>query len=644
MDDSQAHLAVHDESPAQILDALRSQRLRVAEILARRRERLGIAEREITGRLETLIRRIDALAAVSPADDPDAGRSAEDAGRRQRELELESALRQKEEELADLRARQQSWTEESRRLRDAVQQREAAARESAAELESLRGTCADLEARLAGLQQRHRELTAAHAEASAQLAEQAGVREQLEKLRQREQALQAGQREKDDEIAGLRGERDRLAQEVRRATENAERAQAELAAERTARDALRGECEELRSRLAGLQQRHHELAAQHQQMITARDEALAALSAVETRLEELRGQAQSARVELETLRAEVQTLRQREAIWAEKEAAAERMRAEADALRQTLRAMESEKEELCRAEESLRRELRQREEDVRDLKERQAELTAEYESERRRWTSQWNDRESQFAALIARCEELEAQLERAGTGTPIAPPDEELSRRYELAMQDLREWRLRCAELEKKLAEAESRQAQALASASSVASGGVLNWEIEKQRILAALEAEGDADDEERRTAHLKIQDVVKKTEAALADKDREIAELRSLLENQAANIGSMAVGAAALGQFLEQDEIIRQQREHLRALEEEWKEKLRQAELDISRERAKIARERAALEEQQRRLNELVHERDEAKSGGDAKGKSQRGRWLSRLGLASEENAEGGK
>ncbi len=320
----------------------------------------------------------------------------------------------------------------------------------------------------------------------------------------------------------------------------------------------------------------------------------------------------------------------------EKQAAAEKLRAEADALRQTLRALESEKDELRRAEESLRSELQQREEEIRALTDRQAELRTEYETERRQWAAQWNDRESQFAALIARCEELEAQLERAGTGTPAAPSDEELSRRYELAMQDLREWRLRCAELEKKLSEAESRQAQAPTSAPS---GGVMNWEIEKQRILAALEAEGDEDDEERRTARLKIQDVVKKTEAALADKDREIAELRSLLENQAANIGSMAVGAAAIGQFFEQDEIIRQQREHLRALEEEWKEKLRQAELDISRERAKIARERAALEERQRQLNDLLQERDETKSGGDAKGKPQRGRWLSRLGLASDEN-----
>lgn len=651
MDDSQAILPVQEESPERILDALRSQRLRVAALLARRRERLSIAEREISGRLESLIRRIDASAAAFPGDETAAGTVQEDDGPRPRELELESLLRQKEDELAGLRAERQAWAEESRRLREAVEHRETAARAMAAELEALRERSADLEARLAGLQQRHQELAAAHAEASSQLAEQAAIRDQLEKLRQREKSLQTALLEREDAVAKLRGECDHLAQETRRAAEEAERARAESAAQRDAHEArnrecegLRSECEELRSRLTSLQQRHQELAAQYQQTLTERDEAVAALAAAETRLEELRGQALSARGELEALRIEVQSLRQRESLWAKNEEEAGRLRAEAEAVRQSLRALEREKEELLRAEESLRRELRQREEEVHTLTDRQTELTEEYEADRRRWTSQWNERESQFAALLARCEELEAQLERSGTTEPAAPPDEELGRRYELAMQDLREWRLRCAELEKKLAEAESRQAQAAVAAASAPAGGILNWEIEKQRILAALEAEEDEGDEESRGRHLKIQEVVRKTEAAIAEKDREIAELRGLLENQAANIGSMAVGAAALGQFLEQDEIIRQQREHLRQLEEEWKEKLRQAELEISRERAKIARERAALEERRRQLDELAGDRDETKSGGETKGKSHRGRWLSRLGLTSDEDAAGGK
>ncbi|MGQ9915254.1 MAG: hypothetical protein ACUVQQ_13005 [Thermogutta sp.] len=644
MDDSQANLPLHEESPERILDALRSQRLRVSALLARRRERLSIAEREISGRLESLIRRIDASAAAFPGDGMAAGTAQENDGPRPRELELESLLRQKEKELADLRAERQAWAEESRRLRDAVEHRETAARAMAAELEAMRERSADLEGRLAGLQQRHQELAAAHAEASSQLAEQAAIRDQLEKLRQREQNLQTALLEREDAVVKLRGERDHLAQETRRAAEEAERARAESAAQRDAHEARNRECEELRSRLTSLQQRHQELAAQYQQTRTERDEAVAALAAAETRLEELRDQALSARGELETLRIEVQSLRQRESLWAKNEEEAGRLRADADALRQSLRTLEREKEELLRAEQSLRRELRQREEEVHALTDRQTELTEEYEADRRRWTSQWNERESQFAALLARCEELEAQQERSGTTEVAASADEELQRRYELAMQDLREWRLRCAELEKKLAEAETRQAQAAVAAATAPAGGILNWEIEKQRILAALEAEEDEGDEESRGRHLKIQEVVRKTEAALAEKDREIAELRGLLENQAANIGSMAVGAAALGQFLEQDEIIRQQREHLRQLEEEWKEKLRQAELEISRERAKIARERAALEERRRQLDELAGERDETKSGGETKGKSHRGRWLSRLGLASDEDAAGGK
>ena len=81
-------------------------------------------------------------------------------------------------------------------------------------------------------------------------------------------------------------------------------------------------------------------------------------------------------------------------------------------------------------------------------------------------------------------------------------------------------------------------------------SSGVLNWEAEKQRILAALEADFEEENEEDREEKLKIQDVIRKTDRVVAEKDREIGELRELLESQTNNIGSMAVGAAALGKF----------------------------------------------------------------------------------------------
>lgn len=213
----------------------------------------------------------------------------------------------------------------------------------------------------------------------------------------------------------------------------------------------------------------------------------------------------------------------------------------------------------------------------------------------------------------------------------------DMKRRYELAMEDLRDQKKRVAELEKQLAEAPRSSAPA-----AVAAGGEkLDWEAQKRRMLAALEADADADeDEERQAERLKIQEVIAQTEAALAAKDAEIEELRQLLEAQSGSIGNMAVGAAAFADILSKDEVVQTERERLQQLQQEWEEKLREAEIDLSVQRAKIARERAEIEERQRMLEEQKARHVEAADAGDGNktGKPPRGRWLARLGLKEEE------
>jgi chromosome segregation ATPase len=161
-----------------------------------------------------------------------------------------------------------------------------------------------------------------------------------------------------------------------------------------------------------------------------------------------------------------------------------------------------------------------------------------------------------------------------------------------------------------------------------------LDWEAEKRRLLAALEAEGDGSSSETGShaeALAEIQEVVRRTDMLLAEKDREIAELKQLLQDQSANLGSVAVGAAAIGQLLDADEIVREEREKLRRLQAEWEEKMRTAEIEISTERAKLARQRAELEEMLRE-NQLGNG-----PKGNGSGKTEAassGRWLARLGL----------
>ncbi len=162
-----------------------------------------------------------------------------------------------------------------------------------------------------------------------------------------------------------------------------------------------------------------------------------------------------------------------------------------------------------------------------------------------------------------------------------------------------------------------------------------LDWEAEKRRVLAALEAEGDGSTTNENSQGFSKEDVqalVQRTEMLLADKDREIAELKQLLQQQSTNLGSVAVGAAAIGELLDADAIIQEEREKLRMLQAEWQEKLRTAEIEISVERAKLARQRAEIEEMLRD-NRLANNNPPSHTPAKAD-KAPAGRWLARLGL----------
>jgi len=246
--------------------------------------------------------------------------------------------------------------------------------------------------------------------------------------------------------------------------------------------------------------------------------------------------------------------------------------------------------------------------------------------------------------LTARLAELAGQLAqtrqeladaRAGSGKD-KEDDDDLRRRYEMSIDDLRELRARNEELQEQLASARRGGG---GNASQISSG-VLNWEAEKKRILAALEADFEEDNEEDRQEKLKIQEVIRRTDRVAAEKNREIGELRALLESQASNIGTMAVGAAALGQILDTDAVIQEERKNLARLQEEWRDKLRQAEIEISLERAKNARERSQLDEKLRALEQQgVNPTIVGKEKEPAK--PTRGRWLARLGLTGSENEQ---
>lgn len=249
-----------------------------------------------------------------------------------------------------------------------------------------------------------------------------------------------------------------------------------------------------------------------------------------------------------------------------------------------------------------------------------------------------NDHARQLARVRTERDQLRARLTEAEQGHAEKGSEadrqklEDFQRRFELAVSELRELKGRNAELEEQLAAAPT----ANGVARTAGEGGRLDWESQKRRLLETLE--NDPDDDDRDDVRLTIEGTIRITDAVVAQKDREIAELKELLNHQSTNLGAMAVGAAAIGELLNTDELIQQQRERLTNLQTEWEEKLRQAEIEISRERAKLARDRAELEEKQLRVQQTQQAQSDAapaaKPGSPADPKAKTGRWLARLGL----------
>lgn len=238
-------------------------------------------------------------------------------------------------------------------------------------------------------------------------------------------------------------------------------------------------------------------------------------------------------------------------------------------------------------------------------------------------------------ALETRLLQAEAQATKSSSGDSKR---DDLQRRFELAVEDVRDLKRRNAELESKLANARSGGGVA----PEPANGGKLDWEAQKRKLLEALEADADEEhDEDREQERLTIEGTIRITDAVVAEKDREIAELKQMLEEQSSSLGGVAVGAAAIAGILDENELIQQERENLRQLQAEWQEKLRKAEIDLSVERAKIARDRAELDERLLALQDRNADPDPPAVPGDSKAggsKPGRGRWLSRLGLKDEE------
>lgn len=235
---------------------------------------------------------------------------------------------------------------------------------------------------------------------------------------------------------------------------------------------------------------------------------------------------------------------------------------------------------------------------------------------------------AKLAAADERLADAEAKLQQQAEVEQDPNRIAELERRCELALEDVRGLKRRNGELESQLSSARENGGTAAPPAGD-------NWESLKKKMLAQLESQGDEAlaDEER----FNLERTIQQTEEIVAQKEREMTDLRQLLQEQSNNYGEMALGAAAVSQIFDHDKLIQAERDRLRIAQEEWRQKLRQAEVEISLERARLARDRAEIEEKSKSLaSQQAHAVDYAKAAGetDKDRKPARGRWLTRLGL----------
>jgi hypothetical protein len=245
-------------------------------------------------------------------------------------------------------------------------------------------------------------------------------------------------------------------------------------------------------------------------------------------------------------------------------------------------------------------------------------MLAEMEEERRALRERLDDRESRAPTPTQSSREEAEQIDR-------------LQRRLEMAMQEIRELKDQNADLASRPVSAPPAHRPVEEDLSS------FSWEIQKQRLLQQLETDFDARQPEQNQQKLRMEEVIRTTDRIIAEKNEEIEKLRQQLSQQPAHYEAKAADTVA--RAVDNDGAILAERERLTQIQEEWRGKLRKAEVEISIERAKLARERLQLEEKLRAVqSQTPPAAEESAKPDDPKGVNTRGRWLTRLGLSGPE------
>lgn len=426
-----------------------------------------------------------------------------------------------------------------------------------------------------------------------QLAEQgqqlADANEQRERLQEERQNL----------VDELQEERDNFANERNTWQENSDHNQAEL-----------------HQRIAELESQLAESAEAHQQQLAEANSKL---------------QAHEAAIEADGGR--VAEFERESAAWAEERA---QLIAERNQMASTLEAVSQELAATRESQETLD-ELQSKFDlalsDVQQLRQQNAEL----EQELARRPEQQQDESAELVALREERDALQNEVRELESRSLTAGGESndqemaDLQRRFEMAVDDVRQLRTEKEELEKKLAQ----QPQSAAASS----GGEEKWEDLKRKLLMSLEDETGEISEPRQEERASIEHTIRITDDVVASKDREILDLKQQIEASEVATTQETADQESHEEAADCDEYIQQQRQKLAEMESTLTEKLRKTEMELSLERAKIAREQSELADWRIELESLRDSLPQKGEGGNTNGSSGgKGRWFSKLGLGGDE------
>lgn len=299
------------------------------------------------------------------------------------------------------------------------------------------------------------------------------------------------------------------------------------------------------------------------------------IARLEARVEQL--QRESDEADVASLETQLGTLHEQ---LAEEQARAKRLEADARSARDELLESRTESGTLRQQIARSRGLLDERTEQIKSLRTELEQLATNSGEEDQRIHEELERLRAEAQGLRAQLAEMETASRQESTSQDL----EDLRCKYELAVENVRSLKHRNEELERELTET-----------SAVELSGGFDWESQKEALLRTLD--GVPVSAEDKTAKAKAESTIKITDRVIAQKDQELAELRARLEaHQAEKANALPPAPASEPVHATDEEIDR--------LKEEWREKLRAAEVDISVERAQNARVRRELEEKMRDLD----------------------------------------